>query len=70
MGRPLRAHRIGSPAGQAAYLTLLPVVVGAIMAAIGGWGRRRRLLARTLDRSWYGFLFALAIGIVGHCTAH
>lgn len=45
-------------------LIVTPLIAGGAMAALGAWRRRRDQDLIRLDRFSYGFLFALAMGIV------
>ena len=55
---------IQSHIGRVANLVLTPLAAGAVMAAIGAWRLRRGKETTRLDRFAYGFLFALAMGLV------
>ena len=55
-----------TPAGWLRVLNLVatPILAGLVMMALGWWRRRRGDTAIGLDRFWYGYLFALAVGVV------
>ena len=55
---------IDSRIGRVANLVLTPLAAGAVMAAIGAWRLRRGKDTIRLDRFAYGYLFALAMGLV------
>ncbi len=61
---PVPALLIASPIGRIANLVLTPVIAGAAMAAIGAWRKHRDQQTILLDRFAYGYLFALAMGLV------
>jgi hypothetical protein len=43
---------------------LTPIATGLSMAAIGAWRAKRGQPVLRIDRFWYGYLFALALGLV------
>lgn len=45
-------------------LVLTPIAVGALMATVGVWRRRRGEALIRLDRFAYGYIFALAMALV------
>ena len=47
-----------------ANLLLMPFASGAFMALMGVWRRKRGEEIVRIDRFWYGFLFALGMGLV------
>ena len=55
---------IHSQLGRVANLLLTPLAAGAVMAALGAWRLRRGKDTIRLDRFAYGYLFALAMGLV------
>jgi hypothetical protein len=63
------AHMIRSAVGRITYLAVTPLAVGAVMAAVGGRGRRRHVPRRAGARFVYGCLFALALALVRHGAA-
>jgi hypothetical protein len=55
---------IHSHPGRVVNLMLTPLAAGLAMAAIGAWRLRRGKDTIRLDRFAYGYLFALAMGLV------
>ena len=55
---------IQSQVGRVANLLFTPLAAGAVMAAIGAWRLRRGKDTIRLDRFAYGYLFALAMGLI------
>ena len=55
--------------GRVAYLLLMPFASGAFMALMGAWRRKRGEELVRIDRFWYGFLFALGMGVVRFINA-
>ncbi|MRD46396.1 hypothetical protein GHT07_03845 [Caenimonas koreensis DSM 17982] len=55
--------------GRIANLLLMPFASGAFMALIGAWRRQRGEEIVRIDRFWYGFLFALGMGLVRFVNA-
>ncbi len=55
---------IHSELGRVANLISTPLAAGAVMAAIGAWRMRRGKDTIRLDRFAYGYLLALAMGLV------
>lgn len=55
---------IKSHAGRIANLLLTRLAAGVVMAAIGTWRLRRGKDTIRLDRFAYGYLFALAMGLI------
>ncbi|AJC45330.1 hypothetical protein [Xanthomonas sacchari] len=53
-----------SDAARLAVLIGVPVLAGALMAAVGGWRERRGQQRLRLDRFFYGYLFALCFALV------
>jgi hypothetical protein len=51
-------------------LALAPVGAGLAMSVLGGWRARRGQDLIRLDRFGYGYLFALALGLVRFWFAH
>lgn len=47
-----------------ANLLATPLAVGGVMAVIGAWRARRGQPVLRIDRFAYGYLFALALGLV------
>ena len=50
--------------GRIANLLLMPFASGAFMSLMGAWRRKRGEEIVRIDRFWYGFLFALGMGLV------
>lgn len=49
---------------------LAPVAAGLCMMALGAWRARRGQPVLRIDRFWYGYLFALAFGLIRFWFAH
>ena len=47
-----------------ANAVLAPIVAGLGMAAVGAWRRKRGQLVLRIDRFSYGYVFALAFGLI------
>ena len=47
-----------------ANVVLSPIVAGLSMAALGKWRERRGQAVLRIDKFWYGYLFALAFGLI------
>jgi hypothetical protein len=60
----LPKHLTTSDAARLAVLIVIPVLAGALMAAVGGWRERRGQQRLRLDRFFYGYLFALCFALV------
>ena len=58
------ASLIHSSLGRVANLVLGPIAAGLAMALIGAWRQRQGQQLLGLDRFSYGFIFALAAGLV------
>lgn len=61
---------IASPLGRLVNLLLTPTAAGLCMSALGAWRTRRGQARLRIDRFAYGFLFALALGLVRFLGAH
>ena len=55
---------------RVANAALSPIAAGLCMAAIGAWRARRGQAVLRIDRFSYGYLFALAFGLVRFWFAH
>jgi len=53
-----------------AYLVVVPLLVGALFAAIARWRDKRGLTILTIDRFSCGWLFALAFAGIRYAFAH
>jgi len=67
---PFPSLFVHSHAGRIANAIVTPVLAGASMAAIGAWRERRGQHTILLDRFAYGYLFALAMALVGLKFGH
>jgi hypothetical protein len=56
--------------GRAINLLVTPVIAGLAMMAVGAWRSRRGDARLRIDRFAYGYLFALAVGLVRFHFAH
>ena len=52
-----------------ANLAFTPLAVGGVMVIIGAWRARRGQPLLRIDRFAYGYLFALALGLVRYVYA-
>lgn len=57
-------HFIASNGLRIANVVLVPIVAGLCMAAIGAWRARRGQAVLRIDQFSYGYLFALAFGLM------
>lgn len=57
-------HLLGSHGLQVVSVALSPVVAGFGMAALGAWRAKRGQRVLRIDRFSYGYVFALAFGLV------
>lgn len=57
-------HMLGSHGLQVVSVALSPVVAGLGMAAVGAWRAKRGQRVLRIDRFSYGYVFALAFGLV------
>ena len=60
---------IRSANGRVVYLVLAPIAIGAAIAGIGAWIRRRGGVRSTIDRFLGGWAFAFAFALVRHFAA-
>lgn len=60
----LPRHMLGSHGLRVVSVALSPVVAGFGMATIGAWRARRGQRVLRIDRFAYGYVFALAFGLV------
>lgn len=58
------AHLVHPYGFRVANLILTPILVGLLMYAVGQWRRRRGDELIGMDRFAYGYLFALAMGLI------
>jgi hypothetical protein len=57
-------HLVASKGLRVANAALSPIVAGLSMAAMGAWRARRGQAVLRIDRFAYGYVFALAFGLV------